>query len=290
MTLGIVSPASCPDFAELDAGIAWLRAEGYQIVEFPHARDRVGFVAGSDEDRARDLTDAFMDPKIDGVLCSRGGYGCVRLLDHLDLDALAATGKWFGGYSDITTLHLALNRRGLITYHCPMATAFSAKKEPWVLESFRSALRGECAEVEGMPSGQVLRPGVAEGPVVGGCARLLCDAIGTDNHPDFVGKIVLVEDVNESPYRVDASLIHLRRSGPLDEAAGIVVGEFTGSDRDDDPTWRALVEHQWGSLKCPIMTHYPFGHQKSARSLALGQMARLDAEAGTLTYFEAACR
>jgi len=117
----IVSPASPLDADKLLKATELLEAEGYRVRTAEHALDREAYLAGTDEHRASDLMRAFADPDVTAVYCSRGGYGCARLFPFLDLDAIARSGKMFLGFSDITTLHLALNRRGLVTYHAPMA-------------------------------------------------------------------------------------------------------------------------------------------------------------------------
>ncbi|HXH61699.1 MAG TPA: LD-carboxypeptidase, partial [Fimbriimonadaceae bacterium] len=139
----IVSPASAVTEEKIAAGIALLESEGYEVSLGAHVFDRDGYLAGSDADRAADLATAFEDRGVDCVICSRGGYGCARLLPLLDLDAIASSGKMFCGFSDVTTLHLALNRRGLVTFHTPMPLTFSVEREPWVYDSFKGLLKGD---------------------------------------------------------------------------------------------------------------------------------------------------
>ena len=117
-----------------------LVAEGYEVSYARHAFDHLGYLAATDVQRAADLMEAFQDPDVQGVICSRGGYGCARLFPYLDLDAIAKSGKLFAGFSDITTLHTALNRRNLITFHAPMLITLGSDREPWVTESFLKAL------------------------------------------------------------------------------------------------------------------------------------------------------
>jgi len=290
----IVSPASPTTPESMETGIALLESEGYKVSSGEHVLAKDGYLAGTDEQRAADLTTAFDDPSVDAVLCSRGGYGCARLAPHLDFDAMARTGKVFAGFSDVTTLHLALNRRGLVTFHAPMLLSFSVEREPWVSRSFTNILKGDDPFVEDSPRGETLRPGVAEGVLTGGCLCLLTDSIGTPDELECDGRIVLIEDVDEHPHRIDAMLTHLLNTGRLQKAAGIVVGEMTGTDDKVDPKigawpWRRIVEDRLGSLDVPILVNFPFGHMKGMLSLPLGVRVRLDADAGRLTMLEAAC-
>jgi muramoyltetrapeptide carboxypeptidase len=290
----VVSPASPVSPEQVAQGVALLESEGYAATFGEHAYDRDGYLAGSDVDRAADLMAAFLDPTVACVMCSRGGYGCARLLLFLDLDAMAASGKMLCGFSDITTLHLALNRRGLVTMHTPMLLSFSVDREPWVVESFKSLLRGDATVPAGASKGETLVGGSAEGVVTGGCMCLLGDSLSTPDPLETEGKILLLEDVDESPHRVDALLTHFLNAGLLQSAAGIVVGEMTNTDEKVDPkigawSWRRIIEDRLSGLGIPTIVNYPIGHMKTMMSVPLGVRARLDADAGTLTYTESPC-
>jgi muramoyltetrapeptide carboxypeptidase len=293
-TLRLVSPASpiLPEKIERFAGI--VREAGYHLTYSDHAFDSDVYLAGTDEHRAKDLNDAFADSSVDAVMCSRGGYGCARLMPYLKLEMMAHSEKLFLGFSDITTLHLALNRRGLATVYAPMALSLSVEREPWVRESLLNVFEGENPIPSGAPSGKTLVPGLAEGIVTGGCLCLLTDSFGTLDPLDCEGKILLIEDVDENPHRIDAMLTHLRLTGMIQKAAGIVIGEMTNTDEKIDPTiggkpWREIVRDRLGDLNVPTITDFPFGHCKNMLSLPLGIRARLDADAGTLTYTESLC-
>lgn len=293
-TIAIVSPASLMDEDRLTRGCALLEAQGYRIRLMPHVYDHWFYMAGRDQDRAADLMAAFADPEVQAVMCSRGGYGCARLFPYLDLDAMARSAKLFAGFSDITTLHLALNRRGLVTFHTPMPITISYEREPWVLESLFRLLRGDAAAPVGAKRAETLVPGVAEGVVTGGCLCLLCDSIGTLDALETEGKILVIEDVDENPHRVDAMFTHLLNTGLLQKCAGIAIGEMTNTDEKADPTmggrpWLDIVEDRVKPLGIPAVTGFPFGHMKTMLSLPLNIRARLDADAGTLEYLESPC-
>jgi muramoyltetrapeptide carboxypeptidase len=290
----LVSPASPLAEEKIRTGIEILEAEGYRVTLAPRVFASHGYLAGSDADRAADLQEAFDDPDVALVYCSRGGYGCARLLPHLDLDRMAAAGKLFAGFSDVTTLHLALNRRGLPTLHAPMPITLGTPREAWVYESFRRALRGDQSFPEEAPRGETLTSGVAEGVVTGGCLCLLCDSIGTPEALETEGKILLIEDVDENPHRVDAMLTHLLNAGLAQRAAGILVGEMTSTDEKVDAgiggiPWREIVQDRLGGLGVPAIVGYPFGHMPNMLTLGMGVRARLDAGEGTLTYLESVC-
>jgi muramoyltetrapeptide carboxypeptidase len=287
-TIAIVAPSG-PMKHDLGHAISWLEQEGYRVRVMPHVLGRWRYLAGTDQQRAGDLHDAFFDDGVSAVLCARGGYGCARLLPVLDLDRIAATGKPFLGFSDITTLHLALNRRGLTTFHAPMGGHIGQWTEDWPAEAYRSVLQGDFSSPQGMPRAKTLVGGRVSGIVTGGCLSLLGDSLGTADAFQGRDRIVLLEDVGEAPYRVDARLTHLLNAGALDGVRGIVIGEMTGTDAKMDEgceecSWRDIVIERLGNLGVPVVTDYPFGHIQNARALPLGWEAELDADAGTLVY------
>ncbi len=290
-TISIVAPASPITREKIQPGLDLLTQAGFKSKLGSHLFCQEHYLAGTDEERASDLQVAFDDPETQAVWCARGGYGCARLIPHLDVDRMAETGKMLIGFSDVTSIHLALLRRGMASVHGPMAISFVLDREPWVHESFRSALAGSFDRPPGAPTGHTLVPGVAEGEVVGGCLCLLTDSLATPDTLDCEGRILLIEDVDENPHRVDAMLTHLRLAGCFDSVAGVVVGEMTGTDDREDSSiggrqWREIVADRLGSLSVPVIVNYPFGHLRQMLTLALGLRARLDAETGTLSYLE----
>lgn len=290
----IVSPASPIKEEDLGFAVGLLESQGYQITFGKYARERDGYLAGTDAQRAEDLQDAFDDPEVKLVMCARGGYGCARMVGLLDLDRIARSRKMFAGFSDITTIHVALNRRGLVTMHTPMPITLSVPREDWVIESFLNLLRGDATTPSKATRAETIVLGTAEGDVIGGCLCLLCDTINTDDPLDAEGKILVIEDVDEMPHRVDAMFTHLRNIGLLQSAAGIVVGEMTRTDDLGDKKigswpWRKIVEDRLADLNVPSVVNFPFGHMKTMLSIPLGIRARLDADRGTLTFLESPC-
>jgi muramoyltetrapeptide carboxypeptidase len=207
---------------------------------------------------------------------------------------MAAQPKIFAGFSDITTLNLALNRRGLPTLHAPMALTLHYPRPNWVLQNFKEALKGNLSHHPEAPRAETLIKGKAEGITTGGCLCLLCDSIATPDALDATGKILFIEDVDELPHRIDAMLTHLRNAGIIQKAAGIVIGEMTRSDEQpDDGTpkrpWREIVQDRLKDLNIPTIVNFPFGHVKEMLTVGLGLRVRLDADAGRIEYLEPFC-
>lgn len=265
-------------------GIRILQDAGFKTCLMPHARDEWRYLAGTDEDRAKDLQEAFFNAEFSAIICTRGGYGCSRLLPFLDFNQIATSRKLFVGYSDITTLHLAINQAGLATLHAPMVCCFNSERPEWVAQSWIRALSGDSSRPIEARVGECIVGGRVRGPVIGGCLSLLGDSLGTPNA--FKGKdcIVLIEDVHEAAYRVDARLTHLMLAGAFEDVRGIVVGEMTGTDEKSEIPWREVVRERLEPLGVPMIFNYPFGHVPDPLSLPLGIEAELDADKGTLTY------
>ena len=297
MTIGVVSPSSpIRDTERESRGIKCLEDAGYRVVIGRHVYDRHGYLAGADKDRAADFTEMFARKDIDAVFCARGGYGAVRMVDTVDWDIVAANPKPFVGFSDITTLHLALeNRVGMASLYGPMMLSFGGGIDETATSCFWNLL--QAAEPYGPLSTEgaeirTLVGGTANGCLAGGCITLLCSAAGTVDAPDFTGRIVVLEDVGDAVYRVDRCIMQLIRACNLDKATGIVIGTVTDWEKEEkespiivlDDVWRDLV----APLGIPTVTGFPFGHIPNSLTIPLGCMAELNADSGTLSILEPA--
>ncbi|MGH3098657.1 MAG: S66 peptidase family protein [Streptosporangiales bacterium] len=284
--VAVVAPSGPVEAAALDAGCAWLRGLGLDVVVGEHAYARDRYVAGDDEGRAADLQRAWCDPGVRGVICARGGYGCGLLLPLLDWDRLAAAEpKLLHGSSDITALHAAFARRlGLVTMFGPMvagALIAGATPDP---ESRDAASAAWFSSEPVALRGKALRGGCAGGPVVGGNLSLLAAAAGTPYAgPPARGAIAVLEDVGEAPYRVDRMLTQLLQAGWFDGVAGIVLGDWT-----DCGDVAGTLAERLGSLGVTVLDGVHVGHGRPQLTVPLGIEADLDADAGTLTFREPA--
>ncbi len=293
-TLAVVSPSSPIEADKLERGLELLRAQGFKTKLYPHVLDRNGYLAGTDEDRASDLMAAFLDPEVQAVYCSRGGYGCARLLPFIDFDQMVESRKMLIGFSDITTLHIGIQRRGGVSLQAPMALTLAFDRVPWVHESFFRLIQGDAEVPTDATHGECVVSGSAEGETVGGCMCLICDSIGTPEEIITKGKILFIEDVDENPHRIDAMFTHMLNAGKLQECAGIVLGEMTRTDEKSDPSigaqpWREIVSERLIKAGVPSILNYPFGHMSTMLSIPMGIKAQLNADTGTVTYLESPC-
>lgn len=298
-----MAPASAPpEPKQMDRAIAALEQLRFKVKVAPNARKRLGFLAGTDRERAADLMRVFADRKVDGIICVRGGYGSARLLPRLDYGLIKRNPKVFVGYSDITSLHCAfLVKSNLISFHGPMLNSDFAHDDmpEFTTQSFlRMLLRAE-------PPGDIaigfdgptkaLSGGVAEGQLIGGNISILCATLGTPWQPAFRGRILFFEDLDEVPYRVDRMLTQLLNAGVLQQVAGIAIGINKGCvdpKAKESKEYRQTLEDVFRDrllpLGIPVLMDLPFGHVARNATLPVGGIAVLDANQGRLIIPESA--
>ncbi|GAA2446839.1 S66 peptidase family protein [Streptomyces lavendulocolor] len=293
--IAVVSPSGPVPEDRLRDGLAVLRGWGLDPLVMPHALDvhpELPYLAGTDGDRARDLTDAWCDPTVSAVVCARGGYGVQRMVDLLDWPAMRAAGpKVFVGYSDVTALHEAFAvRMGLATLHGPMAGAMTFLKDAATRESLRATLFDPGAvRTLGLPGARPMVPGRARGVTLGGCLALLAADLATPHaRRSLRGGLLLLEDVAEEPYRLDRILTQLLRAGRLDGVTGIALGSW--EECGPYAEVRATLRDRLAPLGVPVVEQLGFGHGPTNLTVPLGVPALLDADAGTLTLDEPALR
>ncbi|WP_020133334.1 S66 peptidase family protein [Streptomyces sp. 351MFTsu5.1] len=290
--VAVVAPSGPIVEERLQAGLDILRGWDLDPVVTPHVLDRhgeLGYLAGSDADRAADLQAAWCDPAVDAVLCARGGYGAQRMVDLLDWDAMRAAGpKVLVGFSDVTTLHQAFaTRLGLVTLYGPAAAGADFVKNAVAQEHLRATLLAPETVRTLTSRGPALVPGRARGVTLGGCLSLLATDLGT-RHARTGARdgLLLIEDVAEQPYRVDRMLTQLLRTGWLDGVQGIVLGSWASCGPYD--VLRPVLAERLGGLGVPVVEEFGFGHCEGALTVPFGMAAELDTETGTLKLDEPA--
>ncbi len=285
--IGVCAPSGPVDVATLDAGLAWLAAQGHPVVVAKHARARTGYLAGSDAERLADFESLLRDPSVGAILCARGGYGVSRYLARIDPDELRRERKLVVGYSDTTHLLSYLQARaGLASIHGPMLERTDVTPEARARQL--ALMRGEPAGQASL-SGRALRGGVVEGPLVGGNLKMLHTSVGTPWEPALDGAILFFEEVSEAPYSIDRALIHLREAGWLARVRGVAVGQLVNCESTRYPgasAGEAVREILGAAVRGPIVEDLPFGHVADNRALAVGVSARLDGDKGQLTGLE----
>ncbi len=281
-TLAIVSPASACKPNLVHQGIDHLHALGYKTVLGQHAlASGPLYYAGSLEDRLHDLHAAFADPAIDGILCTRGGWGSAELLPHLDTALIRANPKPFIGYSDHTSLHLWLHTQAnFITFHGPMAAADFSREDGVDLASWQHSLQQAAPwSLEKKAGLRTLRPGQASGIFTGGCLSLIAEALGTPYAPRLSQPTILfLEDIATKPYQWDRMLLHLRYAGLLENVTGIVLGDMRQCvPPEEEPYLDQAILHALRNFPGPIAIGLRSGHVATQNlTLPLGIPVRLD--------------
>ena len=299
--IGIVSPASTPSAQEkVDKGVRYLEGLGYRVKIGRHVMAQYGYLAGTDEERAADLNDMLRDPAVRAIFALRGGYGTPRILDLLDYKAARRDPKILVGYSDITGLQLAfLRKAGLVTFSGPMvAVEMWDHIDPFTEERFWRVVTsgsrvGSLQNSDDEPL-VAHNKGRASGILVGGNFSLLASLIGTPYLPDLRKAILVLEDVDEAPHRVDRMFAQLRHTGVLKNIAGLVLGRFTDCAPSDPSkphlTIEQVLQETVSAVDCPVLTNLQYGHIAKKLTIPFGVRAILDTRTGSLRVPEGAVR
>jgi muramoyltetrapeptide carboxypeptidase len=299
---GLVAPASASfESADIEIAQEMARAFGLEPRLGAHVRDRHGSLAGRDEDRAADVNRFFADPSVRAVLAIQGGWGCARILPHLDWDVIRGNPKVVAGFSDITGLHCGLQAKaGLVTFHAP--NALSAWPAFSVDHFRRVVFEGEALTMANPPATEdrlvqrenrtrAITPGRARGRLVGGNLTVLTALVGTPYLPSFDGAILFLEDVREDIYRVDRMMTQLRLAGLLGRVGGFVFGSCSKCGPGESYGSLTLEEVLDGHVKplgVPAYEGALIGHQERQFTVPIGVEVEMDAAAGTIAMLEPA--
>ena len=306
-TIGLITPATPvtnPD--TLANAYRALKYFGFKVKVGKNVAKRTGYFGSPVEGRVEDLHAAFRDTEVDAVFAMRGGYGAQQLLDKIDYDLIRKNPKVFLGYSDITALHLAFNKHaGLVTFHGPnMLSEFTG----YTQSNFKRALfdAKPLGELSNPPETNLIRPshplrtivsGKATAPIIGGNLTLISTLMGTPYEIDCRGKILLIEDVGEEPYRMDRMLMQLQLAGKFKDAVGIIVGECVDCKPSDykpsigsNFSLGEVLDAILGKLTIPVFYGLTFGHTDDQLTLPMGIVAEMDADRGILVIKESSFR
>jgi muramoyltetrapeptide carboxypeptidase len=264
----------------LEQGIEIWRKQGYRVEISTDITDGWGYLAGTDAARRAQLAAAWCDPECRAILCVRGGYGGMRLLEDWQWSPIS-TPKWLIGFSDITALLWSLAQQGIVGVHGPLLTTL-ADEPDWSID-----------RLFGLVTGQPLPPlqgdswvgGVATGKLFPCNLTVATHLLGTPFQPDLTGTILAIEDVTEAPYRIDRLLTHWRLTGALAKVAGIAIGRFSQCDPPEGVssfTVEEVLQDRLTDLQIPIVANLPFGHDGCNAALPVGAIAILDGNTGEL--------
>ncbi|MBM0066668.1 S66 peptidase family protein [Alkalicoccobacillus gibsonii] len=284
-TIGLIAPSSPPSLNQLENGIKLYEGYGLnvKIGRSIHLTD--GYLAGSDIDRADDLMEMFQDPEIKGVFCAYGGYGSARMVEFIDFNVIKANPKVFWGYSDVTFLHQVIcQRTGLVTFHGPMMSSdLGGEVHPFTETYLKQVFTPTTITYDPTISDLTVlnsnEKKKVSGPIVGGNLSLLVSSLGTPYEIDTKGKLLFLEDVGEEPYRLDRMFNQLRLANKLQDAQGIIVGDFHECEpfkRKESQDVDEVVTHHLSMAGTPAIIGVQAGHCTPTLSFPLGVMATID--------------
>lgn len=261
-TIALISPASQVKHHYIDAATRRLEEWGFRVLKGEHVYDSYGNFAGTAEQRLSDLREALCNPDVKAILCTRGGYGAVHLLEGITPEEIRRNAKWLIGFSDISALHAAWVRAGVASLHASMAKHLTEEGDDHVVTRyFRDILAGQrpCYYVASHPFN---KDGSVSARIVGGNMAVLCGLLRTPYDIFSEGTILFIEDVGERTYKVERMLYNLELAGVLPHLAGLIVGRFT--EYDEDPGMRAtmyeMIASRVSRYGYPVCFDFPVGH------------------------------
>ncbi len=297
--IGFISPASTPDdLSKIDKAVKYFEDLGYPVKVGANVGKKDGYLAGSDEERLSDLHEMFADKSVKAIISVRGGYGSARLLDKINYRLIKRNPKIFVGYSDLTALNIAIFKKtGLITFEGPMAaTDFGNDIDPYTEEIFWRivAHKKKFGKIEN-PNGEKfysLAKGRAEGRIIGGNLSILTSLAGTKFFPNFKNQILLLEELNEEPYRIDRMFNHLRLLGVFESVRGIIFGRFVdcyqkAGERTERTLNKVILEY-FENFDKPLVYNVSHGHVKKNFTLPIGIRAKVNAARSIIEILESA--
>lgn len=275
--IAIVAPAKAIEQEHVNFAKAFLEEKGFKVRVSEHCLGQHNYFSGTDEERAADFQKVLDDPEVKAILCARGGYGCVRILDRVQWASFIRNPKWIIGFSDVTVFHQRIQRFGIQSIHGTMPLNFSMNTED-ALNSLLASFTKESYDLKASahPSNKT---GSARGKLVGGNLAIISSLIGTDDQFDYSDSILFIEDVGEHLYQVDRMLYQLRKAGVFDKIKGLVVGGMTDLRDTAHPfglSLEALVLEHFKYSIIPICFDFPAGHLEDNRALRFG--AQVDFE------------
>ncbi len=284
-TVGVIAPAYIPVKERLARGISYLENRGMRVKRGNNLMQTHGYFAGNDSQRLSDLHQMFSDPEVDLIICARGGWGGLRMVDKVDYNLLRNHPKPLVGYSDVTTLQLAIwSMTGLPSFSGPMVAVEMGKGiETFTETHFWEQLYNQSSEYVLFLSecgGYALTGGKAQGTLLGGCLSMVAGLLGTPFFPDLTDAILFLEDIGEKPYKIDRYLAQLSQAGVFDKIGGLILGTFI--DCEEEPgevsfTLTEIFKDYFGQINIPVILDFPYGHGARKVTMPIGSIAALDA-------------
>lgn len=258
---------------------------GFRAELYPSCINRYYQFAGTDEQRLQDLQNAMDDCSVDAIFCSRGGYGLIRIIDKLDFTNFLKSPKWIIGFSDITNLHLALNKLGVATLHSQMLKAIYENYNLKSVTSLLNLLKGNFQDYI-IDINVFNRFGNVEAELIGGNLSIIYSLQATNFEINTEDKILFIEDLNEYLYHIDRMMLNLKLSGKLSKLKGLIVGSFTDIKDNTSPFGKTVCEiiHEHVSeYNYPVCFDFPAGHIEENFPLIMGAIYNMSVSKNNVT-------
>ncbi len=273
----ITAPAKATDAASVQYTKSFLEAHGFRVLLSKHCLGAHRYFSGTDEERSADMQFGIDHPDVKAILCARGGYGCVRIVDQINWANMLREPRWLIGFSDITVFHHRLMRLGVQSIHGSMPLNFE-KNTPEALETMLTILQGEKPVIScGVNAANQV--GSAEGVLMGGNLSIVYSLLGTDDRLNFDDGILFLEDLAEQLYHLDRMFFALKKAGAFSKIKGLIIGGMTDLEDTDNPTGLSIdeiVSHHFRYSKIPICYDFPIGHFEDNRSVIVGADVKLE--------------
>jgi len=282
-TIGIVAPANFIALDKVHAGCKQLEELGFNVKLGKSCFSTWFNFAGEDDLRANDINDMFADKKIDALLCARGGYGCIRILDKINFDIIKNNPKLFIGYSDITSLHVAINElAGLATIHGPMLTTSIADNfDNTTKHSFVNIITGKTKGLSNLHGEKIkiLRYGETTGQIIGGSLSLVVASLGTKYEINTTQRLFFLEDINEYTYKIDKMFNQLKLAGKFNDCNGVILGDFKNCNKEKSEDFSLLdvFKNIFTNFEKPVIYNFKSGHCHPMISIPFGIKCELKA-------------
>lgn len=285
----ITAPAKATDVSSVMFTKEYLEQQGFNVLLSQHCLGSFHYFSGTDEQRAADLQFGIDHPEVKAILCARGGYGCVRIVDQVNWANMLREPRWLIGFSDVTVFHHRLMKLGIQSIHGSMPLNFE-KNSPEALHTLLEILRGDLPVING-PVYHSNKLGTGQGTLIGGNLSIVYSLLGTDDRYSFDNTILFIEDLAEQLYHLDRMFYALKKSGALAKIKGLVIGGMTDLEDTDNPTGFSIEEivcQHFSFSKIPICFQFPVGHFNDNRSVIIGSEVQLTvSELGsTLSYLK----
>jgi muramoyltetrapeptide carboxypeptidase len=284
-TIAIVAPAKAIEKEYIDFAVDFFEQQGYKVLVGKNCLNQHHYFAGTDEERLSDFQEALDNPEIKAIICARGGYGCVRIVDDIQWASLLNHPKWIVGFSDVTVFHQRINILCLPSIHGTMPLNFKENSTE-SLSTLLQHLEGNHQAIS-IPSHPMNIEGIAEGILIGGNLSILFSLLGTDDEVNFQDTILFIEDLAEQLYHLDRMLFAFKKAGILGQIKGLIVGGMTDMKDTAIPFGKSLEEIIIEHIKpynIPLVFGFPAGHINDNRALVFGKKIKLEVSELSGTY------